>query len=191
MQTPSVRIVTLPPHKAFHYWEFPSQSQGCQRWWDIERVLCRRGTSREKNGAASSFGVTGVAGVLIELSVELEKLVWQSRLCERLCSVFGNLLIFKVKGERGRGMRDIPLWLSHVCPVGVLSKPLGFSISGLHHLWLTGSSYNTQLKSWKKCLGQGPPAWSDSSLSPYLVIRRFFQNNSGSFFYLGFIKFGI
>lgn len=42
---------------------------------DNEHVLCRRGTSLEENGVASSFGVIGVAGVLKELSAELEKLV--------------------------------------------------------------------------------------------------------------------
>ena len=34
----------------------------------------RRRTSRGENGVASGFGVIGVAGVLIELSAELEKL---------------------------------------------------------------------------------------------------------------------
>jgi len=40
-----------------------------------ECVFCRRVTSRGENGVASSFGVIGVVGVLIELSAELEKLV--------------------------------------------------------------------------------------------------------------------
>lgn len=39
-----------------------------------ECVCCRRETSRGDNGVARSFSVIGEAGVLIELSAELEKL---------------------------------------------------------------------------------------------------------------------
>lgn len=58
---------------------------------DHECVPSRRGTSREKNGVASSYGVIGVAGVLIDVPAELEKLVRWCRLCDRPHTVFGNL----------------------------------------------------------------------------------------------------
>lgn len=41
---------------------------------ELQSVCCIRGTSRGENGVASNFHVIGVAGVLIELSAELEKL---------------------------------------------------------------------------------------------------------------------
>lgn len=58
---------------------------------DHECVPSRRGTSREKNGVVSSYGVIGVAGVLIDVPAELEKLVRRCRLCDRPHTVFGNL----------------------------------------------------------------------------------------------------
>ena len=64
----------LPPRKVF-FSENPSLIPAMLVAGDRERILCGRGTSRGKNDVAGGFGVIGVAGVFIELSAELEKLV--------------------------------------------------------------------------------------------------------------------
>ena len=62
--------------------------------------------------------------VLRKSSSEPEELVWQPRFYERLCTIWGNLLILRWKVNKGRAWWYILPWFSHVCPFGVCPELL-------------------------------------------------------------------
>ena len=160
------------PYKAFLYWESLSPSQGCR--WRVTMNI-----SSVEEGQVGKRMAWPVVSVLLGWLVCFNRIIcrtWKTCLMAQASwetvHYLGEFVDFKVKGRQGRGRAVHTTVTFTSLPCWGLSKPLDFSILGLHHLWLTGSVSAILSLEAKKgvSLGLGTPAWSHPSTSPYLVI---------------------